>query len=156
VLALLAAVLHGLRLAGWGGPATLGKPILWVLHLGYLWLVAGLALRGLAAFVEAIPDDAALHALGAGAVGTMTLAMMTRVSLGHGGRPIVAAPATVAAYALLTLAVVVRIAASFFLGEVGYDHALMLAGVLWAAAFALFVVVYAPILTRPRADGRPG
>lgn len=155
-LALLAAALHAVRLAGWDGRATRRTPILWVLHLGYLWLVAGLALRGVAAFVEAIPDDAALHALGAGAIGTMTLAMMTRVALGHGGRRIVAAPAIVGAYLLVSLAAIARVAGSFFLGSAGYDHALTLAGLLWAVAFLLFVVVYAPILVRPRADGRPG
>jgi uncharacterized protein involved in response to NO len=155
-LALAAAVLHAVRVAGWGGSATLRTPILWVLHLGYAWLIAGLALRGLAGFIETVPPAAALHALGAGAVGTMTLAMMTRVALGHGGRRIVAAPLTVAAYVLLTLAAIGRVAASFMLGEAGYDHLLLFSGVLWAAAFLLFLAVYAPILIMPRADGRPG
>lgn len=155
-LAGAAAVVHAVRLAGWDSAATRRKPILWVLHLGYAWLVAGLALRGASGFFEAVPPAAALHALGAGAVGTMTLAMMTRVALGHGGRPIVAAPSIVGAYALLTAAALARVAAAFALGGAAYDHLLLLSGALWAVAFLLFVLVYAPILIRPRADGRPG
>ncbi len=147
-VALAAAGLHAVRLAGWGGGATVRAPILWVLHVGYLWLVLGLVLRGLSALVDAVPPDAALHALGAGAVGTMTLAMMTRVALGHGGRPLVAARPIVLAYGLVIASAALRVAAPFA-GGAGYEHTLAVAGALWSAAFAVFTAVYLPILLAP-------
>jgi uncharacterized protein involved in response to NO len=149
VVALAAAALHALRLSGWGGLATRRTPILWVLHIGYLWLVAGLALRGLSALIEAVPPSAALHALGAGAVGTMTLAMMTRVALGHAGRPLKAARPIVLAYWLVIAAAALRVAAACLEGT-GGDHMLIASGASWSAGFVIFVVIYAPLLMRPR------
>ena len=151
---LLAAAIHGLRLGRWHGIKTGGSPILWVLHLGYLWLVIGLALLGASSFVAALPVTAALHALTAGCVGTMILAVMSRASLGHSGRPLVVSPMITAAYLLLSLGTLLRVVAP--LGgsaQMGLTHA---GGSLWALAWLLFVVVYLPILTKPRADGRPG
>jgi uncharacterized protein involved in response to NO len=148
IVALAAAAMHGLRLSGWGSLATRRTPILWVLHAGYAWLVVGLALRGLTA-LDAVPAAAALHALGAGAIGTITMAMMTRVALGHAGRPLVAARPTVLAYAMVILAAALRVGASFLDGP-GHDHALMAAGALWSLAFLLFLLVYVPILIAPR------
>lgn len=153
LVALVAAGLHGVRLAGWQGLKTLANPILWVLHLGYLWLVVGLAVKGLADFGLLAQADA-LHALTIGAIGTMTLAIMTRAALGHTGRTIAAKPVIVAAYGLVSLAAVLRVAVGLW-----PDHTLVLtmaAGVAWVLAFAAFFVVYAPILARPRIDGRPG
>jgi uncharacterized protein involved in response to NO len=151
-IAAAAAAAHAARLARWRGDRTLGQPILWVLHLGYGWLVVGLALKA-AWFLTGAPYAAAwLHALTAGCFATMILAVASRASLGHTGRPIVAAPLTVAAYVALTAAAVIRVAAPL----AGSPAALTLAGVLWTAAFIAFLGVYAPILLRPRADGRPG
>jgi uncharacterized protein involved in response to NO len=151
-IAAAGAAAHAARLARWRGDRTLGQPILWVLHLGYGWLVVGLALKA-AWFLTGAPYAAAwLHALTAGCFATMILAVASRASLGHTGRPIVAAPLTVAAYVALTAAAVIRVAAPL----AGSPAALTLAGVLWTAAFIAFLGVYAPILLRPRADGRPG
>lgn len=105
-----AALLHGARLARWRGLATLSEPLVAVLHAGYLWLVAAFAMIGLSILAPAVVSTgAALHALSAGAVGTTTLAVMTRASLGHSGRPLVAGPATVAMYLLVVAGAALRL-----------------------------------------------
>lgn len=142
---LAASAVHAVRLSGWRGGRTFGVPLLWVLHLGYLWLVAGLALSGLAAFGLGLTASAALHALTAGCVGTMILAVMSRAALGHSGRPLQAAPATVAAYVLVSAGALLRV-----LGAVNSG------GAAWVSGWVLFTIVYLPIVIRPRADGRPG
>jgi len=146
-----AGALLFVRMSRWRGWRVLTNPIVLVLHLGYLWLSAALVLLGLAALVgDAMVGSAGAHALTAGAIGTMTLAVMTRASLGHTGRPIEADGATMAIYALVTIGAVVRVAAPFL---PDYQGALIAAGVLWSGAFALFVVRYGPILLHPRIDG---
>ncbi len=149
---LVASATNLLRLATWGGIATFRRPILWVLHLGYLWIGVGLGLRGASVFFDAVPETMGLHALTAGAIGTLTMGMMARVSLGHTGRPMVAHPMTAAAFGLVSLAALLRIISPVML-EV-YDPLMMVSGALWTVAFVLFVVVYAPILTLPRVGGR--
>ncbi|HLO78417.1 MAG TPA: NnrS family protein, partial [Magnetospirillum sp.] len=154
VALLAAAGIHLLRLSRWHGLRTLSNPILWVLHLGYLWLGIGLALLGAASFTEVLPFSAAVHALTAGCVGTMVLGVMSRAALGHAGRPLQVSKATVAAYGLLSAGTVLRVLAPLVPeAQMGLTHA---GGTLWALAWLLFVVVYFPIVTRPRADGRPG
>ncbi|WP_374345565.1 NnrS family protein [Phenylobacterium sp.] len=134
------------RLAGWGGLRTLSEPLVLVLHLGYLWLGLGLVLVGASALSPLVPYTAGLHALTAGAVGVMTLAMMTRASLGHTGRPRTAGPATRAVFWLANLAAVLRVAAGL-----GASEALLsLSGLAWTAAFGLFAVSYGPMLILPR------
>jgi uncharacterized protein involved in response to NO len=151
-VATAAAAAHAARLAGWRGERALLQPILWILHLGYGWLVVGLALKA-AWLLTGAPFAAAwLHAITAGCFATMIVAVASRASLGHTGRPIVAAPTTVAAYVALSAAAVIRVAAPLF----GSQVALTVAGVLWTSAFVLFLVSYAPVLLQPRADGRPG
>ena len=150
---LFAAVLHAARLSGWQGWRTLANPILWVLHLGYVWLIVGLTLRGLSAFDVLAASDA-LHALTIGAVGTFTMGVMTRASLGHTGRVIKAAPMIVAAYVLISLAALSRLATAVW-PEYSVEL-VMVSGVAWTVAFVAFLAVYAPILMRPRIDGRPG
>jgi len=142
------------RLARWGGWRTVPDPLLLVLHLGYLWIPAGLALLGWSVLDLAFPRTAAIHALTAGAMATMILAVTTRATLGHTGRELRAGPLTVAAYALVTLGALLRLAAS--LGWIGYAAGLAWAGALWAGAFGLFVATYGPILFAPRLDAKPG
>ncbi|NYZ15734.1 NnrS family protein [Azospirillum sp. RWY-5-1] len=154
-VALVAAVAHARRLAGWQTRHTLGQPILWILHAGYAWVPLALALKaahGLAGLVDA---TAWLHALTAGGFATLILAVMSRAALGHTGRPVVATRVTVASYALLLLAATLRTLAPELPGG-AYTPALHAAGLAWVASFAAFLWVYAPILTRPRADGQPG
>ena len=141
----LAGAVHMLRLARWAGDRTLADRLVLVLHVGYAFVPLGFLLIGSAALWPlAVPESAGLHAWAAGAVGTMTLAVMTRASLGHTGRPLVASPATQAIYLLVVLAALARIAGAFT-GAVGMLH---LAGTFWVAAFGAFVVVYGPLLVR--------
>jgi uncharacterized protein involved in response to NO len=140
--ALLAAgALQLARLARWEGRQTLAEPLVWVLHLGFLWLPLGLILLGLAALLPTlVPATAGLHALTAGAVGSMTLAVMTRATLGHTGRELRADAATTAIYFAVAAAAATRVAA----GAVpeAYTALLWGSGLLWTLAFGLFVLRY--------------
>lgn len=155
-VALAAGIVNALRMRGWGTFATLGTPILWILHAGYAWLAAGLVLRGVAELTGIIPIDAGIHALTLGAVGSMIVGMMSRVALGHTGRSIVPAPLTIAAYWLVNAAALLRVAFALTFDDTLRAISLIGSGALWSLAFACFLVVYWPILSRPRADGRPG
>lgn len=153
IAAALAAIANGARLLRWRTLATLRIPLVWILHVGYAWLVLGLAAAA-GAWAGLWPKAVALHALGAGAVATMILAVMSRAALGHTGRKLEAAPLTAAAYVLVTLGAAARVLASLIEGETRLLVAG--AGLAWAAGFLVYLVVYAPILMRPRADGRSG
>jgi len=154
VLALSAALLHLLRLLGWRGWRAIADPLVWVLHLGYLWIVVGLSLRGLGILFDGLPEAAWLHAIGVGAMGTLILGVMARVSLGHTGRSLTLPRFGSWIFGLITLAALVRSAAA--LGLLPYMSSIQLAGLAWIAAFGLFLVLYIPILFAPRADGKPG
>jgi len=153
--ALAAGLLNGVRLLLWRGWTTWRAPIVWVLHLAYAWLVLGLLLVALSDAAAGVPSAAALHALGVGAVGTMILAVMSRASLGHTGRPLNAPPLVVGAYVLVTLAAALRVAGSLA-GTQFYAGFLVCAGLAWIAAFGLFALVYAPILMTPRVHTKVG
>ena len=97
----------------WRGVAALPEPLLLILHVGYLWLVAGVALLGLSLFSDAVPAAAAVHALTAGAMGTMILAVMTRATLGHTGRPLHADAMTITIFILVTAAAGLRVVSAW-------------------------------------------
>jgi uncharacterized protein involved in response to NO len=153
-IAVLAALLHAARLALWAPLRTLGKPILWILHLSYAWIVVHLALRGLTGF-DLIPFALGTHALTVGAIGGLTLGMMTRTARGHTARPLVAGRAEIAAYVLVQLAAVARVLVPLAFPAAHFGATLVSAA-FWFLAFAVFVTAYVPILTRPRLDGQPG
>jgi len=154
LIALVCAVAHGTRLALWDSPKTLRTPLVWILHAAYAWIVIHLVLRAVAA-LGWIAEPIAIHALTIGAIGGVTLGMMTRTARGHSARPLVADRAEVACYALVLLAATVRVVGPLVAPE-AYLGSVVVAGVLWSAAFALYFVRYWPILTRPRLDGKPG
>ena len=154
VLAGLAALMHAIRLYGWYQAGIWRVPLLWVLHLGYAWLVVGLLLQALGVSGHINPL-LYLHAFTLGAIGSMTLGMMARVSLGHTGRELVVGWPLSAAFALINLAAVTRVILPL-LDAQRYSLWIVLAGVFWTLAFVLFVFVYARILVLPRIDGRPG
>ena len=147
-LALLAGGLHGIRLMRWKGWAIFGEPLMWVLHLGYAWLVVALMLIGLAGLTDIVPATAAIHALTVGAFGTMILAVMTRASLGHTGRELKATPGTTVIFVLITIAAIVRVAAPFLNDQ--SLSAIWISGIAWTAAYGLFTVLYFPVFTQPR------
>ena len=155
IASIVAGVLHGARLLGWRSWATRRSPILWVLHVGYAWIAIGLVLRGVATFVPSLPASAPTHALTVGAIGTLILGMMSRVSLGHTGRMLTVARPITFAYALVALAALVRAGGPIVVPN-GYVWVLVVAGALWTMAFGTFVAVYFPVLVSPRVDGKPG
>jgi uncharacterized protein involved in response to NO len=148
VLSIAAAALHGLRLSGWRGRAAAGEPLVVILHVAYAWLPVGYLLLGLTALGLPLPRSAALHALTMGGIGTMILAVATRVALGHTGRALVAAPLTTVAYVVLSAGVLVRILSPLAPGA--YLSLIDTAALAWLVAFGLFTLVYWPILTQPR------
>lgn len=154
---LAAGIALAIRLGRWQGRATWREPLLWVLHLGYGWLALGFLLLALDGFVPLLPPTAALHALTIGAIGTMTLAMMTRVSLGHTGRALTAGHGTTSLYALVTIAAILRLIAPLAGGQ--YLFVLSLSGAAWCGAFGLYLLLYCRPLISPRlkpAEARPG
>ncbi|MHB1870258.1 MAG: NnrS family protein [Steroidobacteraceae bacterium] len=151
VLLLAGASLSLWRVLRWRGVATRAEPLLLILHIGYAWLVLGVAALGVASLEPALPLPAAIHALTAGAIGTMILGVMTRVSRGHTGRALAADRATVLIYALVVLAAGLRIAAA--LPSAAALDLLRAAAALWIGAFGLFAVRYAPLLLGPRRAG---
>lgn len=153
VAAAVAAVIHGVRLAGWYSPGIWRVPLLWVLQLGYAWLVLGFALRAVGAG-GGFGSLLALHALTIGAIGGITLGMMARVALGHTGRPLRTPPLMPWAFALLYVAALLRVFLPLLVSS--YVLTVVLSALFWCAAFALFVLSYGPMLLRPRVDGMPG
>ncbi len=149
-LAAVAAVVNLARLMRWQGIATRPEPLLWVLHLGYLWIPVGLALLAASQWWPSIPSGGAVHALTAGAFGTMTLAVMSRATLGHTGRVLTAGPGLTAAFVLVTCAALARVLASLF--DAAYQPLLAIAAAGWIAAFLCYLAVCGPMFlaARPR------
>lgn len=149
-----AALLHVVRLGLWRPWRARARPILWVLHLAYAWLPVGLGLLAWAQW-GGITASAGIHALAVGATGGLIIGMVTRTARGHTGRPLRASGVEVAAYGLVATAALVRV----LLPLVAPEHTagwLLLAGVAWAGAFALYLFRFTPWLLRSRLDGKDG
>jgi uncharacterized protein involved in response to NO len=136
------------RLVRWQGLRTFAEPLLTILHLGYLWLAAGLMLLGASILTSAVPRTAGIHALTAGAVGVMTLAVMSRATRGHTGRALSAGAPTTLIYLAINLAALSRVAAPFL--PSAHVALFSVSALLWVAAFAGFAVVYGRMLATPR------
>ena len=149
-----AALVNGVRLASWYTHRFWRVPLLWVLHLGYGRIVAGFCLEAAAAF-RAIPPQSTTHAFTAGAVGVLTLGMMARVALGHTARPLRVGSAMAVAFGLVNVSAFLRALPAIWIPQ-GLSEFVVFSGALWCIAFFIFVVIYTPILTQPRIDGRPG
>ena len=154
-LAAIAGIGAAARMAGWQTWATRSDPLVWSLHAGLAWISAGLLLVAASDLGAPVPSTAGLHALTAGAMGSMILAVITRVSLGHTGRPLRLPDQVVWGYALVHAGALLRVASAFVSGE-AYRILLVAGGLAWAAAFLLFAARYGRILVEPRADGGPG
>ena len=154
LLCLLAGIIHSVRLAHWQGWKTLGVPLLWSMHLSYLCIP--LAMFALAAVgADPMASKNVMHLLAIGTIGGMILAMMSRVSLGHTGRPLEVPGYLSFAFGLVFLSAIVR--AALPLLDIALTlWAWRLSAILWIVAFSLFLVRYVPVLTQPRADGKPG
>ncbi len=152
--AALAAIVNGIRLASWYSNFYWRVPLLWVLHLGYGWIVVGFCLEAAAAF-RAIPPQFTTHAFTAGAIGVLTLGMMARVALGHTARPLRVGPAMAVAFGLINLSAFLRALPPIWYPQ-WFSEFVTFSGALWCIAFFIFVVIYTPILMQPRIDGRAG
>lgn len=146
---ILAGALTFVRLARWKGWRTFAEPLVTILHFGYAWLALAFILMGLSILAPgAAPSTAGVHALTAGAFGVMTLAVMTRATRGHTGRPLTADRETQVIYALVMTGAALRVASPFF-PEI-YVLLLIASGLVWSLAFAAFAIVYGPLLLRAR------
>ncbi len=141
----VAGVMHLWRLLRWRGWTAVREPLVWILHVGYLWLAAWMLLMAASIF-ELWPYTDALHALTAGAIVVMTLAVMTRASLGHSGRPLTANALTTFIYMLAIAGALVRVLAAFLPTMMAWH----LSGTLTAVALLWFALGYAPVFFRPR------
>lgn len=146
VTGVIAAITLYYRWWLWRGWDTRAEPMLWILHVGYFWLPSGILLAGLSQVLD-ISTSAGIHAITTGAIGTLILAVTSRVALGHSGRPITSRPALTAAYIMVTLSAICRVSVAL---SIIPGFGLHIAAVLWCLAFALFVGLYWPILTQPR------
>lgn len=144
-----ASLLQFLRLGRWAGERAFRDPLVWILHAGYLFVPVGFALIAAAILLpEHVSSIAGVHALGAGAVGGMTLGMMVRASLGHTGQALRAGLAIRLIFVAILVAAVTRILAAITGSYAGL--ALHVAAFAWMAAFCGYAVVFAPALVAPR------
>jgi uncharacterized protein involved in response to NO len=154
ILGVITAILHAVRWTGWHAPGVWCEPMLGVLFVGYAWLIIGLLLK-VASLVGGLNPLVVRHAFAVGCIGTMTLGMMCRVTLGHTGRIIRASRCTFAAFVCITASALLRVGLPILFPS-AYVPSLHASATLWTVSFALFVVGYGPMLIRPRVDGRPG
>ncbi|MDD2759510.1 MAG: NnrS family protein [Methylomonas sp.] len=154
VAALAAVVFNVMRVAGWYNPRIWYVPLLWVLYVGYAWLILGFVLAALAAYGVVMPV-VALHAFTVGGIGVLTLGMMARVALGHTGRALKASNVMALAFLLINVAALLRVLFPAVL-PAWYGGFVLVSSYSWLAAFSLFAFQYAPILTQPRIDGEAG
>lgn len=153
VSAVTALAVNLVRIAGWHVRQVWYVPLLWILYIGYGWIILGFGLTVLAAYAK-ISYSLVLHAFTLGGIGVLTLGMMVRVSLGHTGRVMKVSNIIVTAFVLLNLSAFVRVVLPALL-PAWYGQFVYISTLAWLAAFALFVFVYAPILLAPRVDGKP-
>ncbi|WP_116368770.1 NnrS family protein [Parahaliea mediterranea] len=153
-LALLAGLANALRLLYWAGWRTVREPLLWILHLAYGFIALALLLRAALQFGLLHNPSLWHHSLGAGAIGILILGVMTRVSMGHTGRPLRLLPGGLLIFMSVILAALLRLAVAA--GWLPYQGGLWASALAWIGAYVLFVLLYGPVLWAPRPDGKPG
>ncbi len=149
-LLVVAGLVNLMRLLRWYGWMTWREPLAFVLHVGYGWLAMSLLILGVAILGWGFRQEDAVHALTTGAVGSMTLAIMTRASLGHTGRPRHAGPMTVMIYSLVNVGAMLRVFGPAT--DLSTSVVLGLSAIVWSGAYVLFAFVYGPFLLRPSLD----
>lgn len=155
ILCALLVVVHTSRLSGWYTPGIWRKPLLWVLFVGYVFLIIGFLLK-IPVVIYRLPDDSALHALTAGGIGIFALGMMARVAWGHTGRNIAQAPRQLPLiFVPLVAGAIIRVF-SPILDEPKYVLWIASGQILWMLSFGLYLFFYFRILTSPRPDGKWG
>ncbi len=152
--ATIAVVANIARLSGWYVKRIWYVPLLWVLYIGYTWIISGFILTVLSAY-QVVHTSLALHAFTLGGIGVLTLGMMARVSLGHTGYSLKASNAIAIAFILLNIAALFRVLLPIAM-PAWYESLIYISTLSWLAAFSLFIFIYGPILTRARIDGQDG
>jgi uncharacterized protein involved in response to NO len=146
VIALVSALAQGVRLTLWKPWHTLSTALVWILHAAYAWIVVHLALRACTE-LGLLAGSYATHALTVGAMGGLTLGMMTRTARGHTGRPLVADRVELTMFVLIQAAAVIRVFGGILFPD-RFMASIELSGLLWALAFGLYACRYWPILTQ--------
>jgi uncharacterized protein involved in response to NO len=154
LVAVFAVAANFVRVLNWYDRRIWYVPLLWVLYIGYGWIILGFGLTALAAYGW-IPASLALHAFTVGGIGILTLGMMARVSLGHTGRALRVSNVIALAFVLINLATLFRVLIPMALPQ-WYEQVVYMSTLCWLAAFSLFMLIYAPILTTARVDGKEG
>ena len=155
ILLIVAGIFQTMRWLRWRPWITLGVPLLWSIHASIKFIAYGLIVLGLSYLVAEIPSNHIWHLLTVGGMGGLILAMISRVSLGHTGRPLSPPKAMTLAYICITLAALIRALGPWILPEKTMIF-IDISGTFWLLAFGIFAVTYAPMLMSPRKDGRPG
>lgn len=151
-IAFISTAIHFYRMRVYHTIKILNDPMVWILHAGYVWVIIGLLLIGISS-LGLLSFSTALHALTAGAIGSMTLGMMCRVSLGHTGRNLKAGRLTILAFVLIQVAALARVFGAMLMPAYSNEW-IVISALLWAVCFGFYVVVYAPMLLQKRLDGR--
>ncbi len=154
ICAILAVIANFVRVSGWYVHRIWYVPLLWVLYIGYAWIMLGFVLVALAS-ISMVPLSLAIHAFTVGGIGVITLGMMARVSLGHTGRALKTSDTLAIAFVLINLAAIFRVLIPTIF-PVGFNTLILISSYCWLAAFTLFIFIYAPILTSARIDGKEG
>ncbi len=154
LLLALAALMQLARLLAWKPWRTRSRPILWILHLAYAWIPIGFLLLAMS-LLGWIAASAGIHALAVGATGGLIIGMVTRTARGHTGRPLHVSTIEVAAYSLVMLAALLRVAVPLLAPQL-LAASVIVAALVWSLAFGLYLARYTPWLMRPRIDGKDG
>lgn len=153
-LSIVGAAAHFFRMRGWGSSKTANQPLLWILHLSFFWIGAGVVLLGIAALTKS-STSTALHALSLGTMASLIIGMMARTTRGHTGQKMVSSKADILMFSAIQLATLTRVSAN--LSSEGLRTPMLLTSAsLWSAAFFVYITKFGPALFRPRQDGREG
>lgn len=155
LLLVVAGISQTIRCLRWRPWVTLSVPLVWSLHLALKFIWFGLIMLGISYLLPQVPSNHLWHLLTIGGIGGLILAMISRVSLGHTGRPLTPEKIMSVAFMLMAIATLVRSFGPWLAPEktlMFYD----ISGLFWLISLAIFIVIYGPMLLTPRQDGRPG
>jgi uncharacterized protein involved in response to NO len=155
ILLIISGVFQAIRLIRWKPWITLAVPLLWSLHFALKFIWFGLILLGISYLIPEVPSNHIWHLLTIGGIGGLILAMISRVSLGHTGRPLSPPKAMSLAFTLITISALIRSFGPWFM-PTSTSTFFDISGFFWMLSFVIFVYYYGPMLSTPRADDRPG
>jgi len=153
IVAFIASALHLWRMKNWHVLKSFFDPLLWILHLGHLWLALGIFALSLYSAGFIAEKSFALHILTIGCIGSMIIGMIARVSLGHTNRPLIIKPVIAFSFWLIQASIITRLL-GFILNDIYYQNLVLASGVLWSLSFTIYAVVYFPILIAPEVKPR--